>query len=160
MAQCESDNESELEPLSLALAAFNRFHDTNIVPDRLWAFKTAVENWTQFQQWYRVNLYFCDTLSPAQQASFHFVYDWRTSRYSSNGDVDDFREKLEAFSESIALMGKDLRHHAFPWISNSVYHSTCLELFCREFYPSVWESWARQEPLAELAIHRNYAIYD
>lgn len=151
----EKLQEHKMYPLAIAMALYEPPNDIPL--DRIHPWKTTLENWTHFQRRYKENPDFRYSLSLSQDASFQILKDWWNSHYSPRADMEEFRRKLDDLVSSVRLLTEDTLTK-FAWTSHSLYHSTCVELFFREFHPSLFEINARREPLWCLARIRANSI--
>lgn len=126
-------------PLAVSLDQFEKYCSEN----RLWSWKSTLTSWSRFQDLYSSNEEFQLSLSPSQRASYLLLIDWWNASYCDPKilkETQAYMENRQDKSSGIDPAASQEFPEAFSVrTSSSLYHSSCFELFLREFNPLTWE---------------------
>ncbi|KAK8103571.1 uncharacterized protein PG998_010604 [Apiospora kogelbergensis] len=127
----------ELCPLAIRMDKFEG-HDSQ---NRMYPWKSLLENWSRFQALFSSNDEFQRCLSVSQRASFLLLKDWWEASYCDPYLTRKAREWFEQRRETLDE-GRPLLIEAADAKTNfSLYHASCFELFLLEFHPYAWEPY-------------------
>lgn len=128
-------------PLAFRMAQFDPQYRQN----RLYSWASALESWSNFQSLYLSNREFRHRLSPFQRASYRLLKDWWSASYCDPGfprAAQSYFEARRRMKDTASPVGREELQDAIgAKTSASLYHSSCFNLFLREFHPQTWEPY-------------------